>query len=99
MGQPAARIGDSTAHGTPLGPGPGSPDVLIGGRPAWRAGSDSHLCPLLNPGGAPHGSGTVAAGSTTVLINGSPAARMGDQLIESGPPNVIVAGEPTVLIG
>lgn len=36
MGKPAARIGDSTAHGTPLGGGIGSINVLIGGRPAWR---------------------------------------------------------------
>ena len=37
MGLPAARAGDITSHGTPLGPGPGSSTVLIGGRPAWRA--------------------------------------------------------------
>ena len=37
---PAARVGDTTSHGTPLGPGPGAPTVLIGGMPAWRAGSD-----------------------------------------------------------
>ena len=27
----AARGGDPTGHGTPLGPGPGCPTVLIGG--------------------------------------------------------------------
>ncbi len=99
MGLPAARVGDSTAHGTPLSPGPGSANVLIGGRPAWRAGGDFHACPLVNPVGAPHVGGTVAAGSATVLINGMPAARMGDQIVESGPPNPIVSGEVTVLIG
>ena len=31
MGQPAARVGDITSHGTPLAPGPGCPTVLIGG--------------------------------------------------------------------
>jgi uncharacterized Zn-binding protein involved in type VI secretion len=36
MGQPAARILDLTAHGSVLKPGPGSPNVLIGGLPAWR---------------------------------------------------------------
>jgi uncharacterized Zn-binding protein involved in type VI secretion len=36
MGQPAARLGDLTAHGTVLKPGLGSPTVLIGGKPAWR---------------------------------------------------------------
>lgn len=34
---PAARVSDTTGHGTPLGPGPGSPTVFIGGLPAWRA--------------------------------------------------------------
>ena len=32
---PAARIGYLTAHGSPLVPGPPSPNVLIGGQPAW----------------------------------------------------------------
>jgi uncharacterized Zn-binding protein involved in type VI secretion len=36
MGMPAARVGDMTAHGSPLGGAPGFPTVLIGGRPAWR---------------------------------------------------------------
>lgn len=34
---PAARVTDLTAHGMPLSPGPGSPNVLIGFLPAWRA--------------------------------------------------------------
>ncbi|MCK4341523.1 MAG: hypothetical protein KAY37_07370, partial [Phycisphaerae bacterium] len=34
----AARTTDMTSHGAPpLGPGPGSTDVLIGFLPAWRA--------------------------------------------------------------
>jgi len=33
----AARMADSTGHGTPLAPGPGCLTVLIGGFPAWRA--------------------------------------------------------------
>ena len=35
---PAARIADNVLHPLPpvLTPGPGSPDVLIGNRPAWR---------------------------------------------------------------
>ena len=39
MGQPAARVGDTVSHLAPpvLGPGPGSPNVKIGGQPAWRA--------------------------------------------------------------
>jgi uncharacterized Zn-binding protein involved in type VI secretion len=38
-------------------------------------------------------------GSSTVLIEGVPAARQGDTVVESGPPNTIVGGCPTVLIG
>lgn len=34
---PSARVGDLTAHGSPLTPGPGSLNVLIGAMPAWRA--------------------------------------------------------------
>jgi len=98
MGQPAARMGDQTSHGTPLSPGPGSTNVLIGGKPAWRVGVDFHTCPLVT-GVVPHVGGMVAVGSMTVLINGLPAARQGDQVVEAGPPNAIVLGEMTVLIG
>lgn len=94
---PAARVLDSTSHGTPLS-GAGSSNVLIGGKPAWRALADVHACPLSN-GPVPHVGGTVAVGSSTVLINNMPAARQGDTIVENGPPNTIVSGEPTVLIG
>lgn len=33
----AARTSDITTHGTPMSPGPGSPTVMIGFLPAWRA--------------------------------------------------------------
>ncbi len=95
---PAARVGDLTSHGTPLGPGPGSVNVLIGGMPAWRAAVDTHTCPLVT-GVVPHVGGVVALGSVTVLINNLPAARLGDTIVESGPPNTIAMGCPTVLIG
>ena len=95
---PAARVGDPTAHGTPLSPGPGSPNVLIGGMPAWRAGADFHTCPLVT-GVVPHVGGMVAVGSVTVLINSLPAARQGDMIMESAPPNTIIMGCPMVLIG
>ena len=94
----AARVGDVTSHGTPLSPGPGCPTVLIGNMPAWRATADMHVCPLVT-GVVPHVGGVVAIGSTTVFIGGLPAARQGDMIIESGPPNSIAMGEPTVLIG
>ncbi|MBU7005769.1 PAAR domain-containing protein [Phosphitispora fastidiosa] len=95
---PAARMGDVTSHGTPLSPGPGSVNVLIGGKPAWRATTDFHTCPLVS-GTVPHVGGMVTMGSTTVFINNFPAARQGDMITESGPPNSISLGEPTVIIG
>lgn len=94
----AARLGDPTAHGTPLGPGPGSPTVLIGGMPAWRTLTDMHACPLITVL-VPHVSGIVPMGSVTVLINSLPAARQGDLIVEAAPPNSIVMGCPTVEIG
>ena len=98
---PAARVGDQTSHGTPLAPGPGSTNVLIGGMPAWRATSDFHACPLATPGTPPipHVGGVVTMGSATVLIGGMPAARQGDVIAETGPPNAIAMGCPTVMIG
>jgi uncharacterized Zn-binding protein involved in type VI secretion len=98
MGQPAARIGDLTSHGTPLSPGPGSANVFIGGRPAWRALADVHACPLVD-GVKPHVGGVVLVGSTTVMIGGLPAVRQGDQVVEAGAPNAIALGSLTVMIG
>jgi uncharacterized Zn-binding protein involved in type VI secretion len=95
---PAARLGDSTSHGTPLAPGPGCLTVLIAGQPAWRVAGDFHACPLFN-GLQPHVGGVVVKGSTSVLIGGLPAARLGDQIVEAGGPNAIVQGAATVLIG
>lgn len=93
---PAARMGDPTSHGSPLTPGPGSMNVMIGGKPAWRAMMDFSACPVAPP---PHVGGTVMKGSTSVFINKMPAARMGDKVIEGGgPPNPIVTGCPTVMI-
>ena len=66
--------------------------------PAWRVGIDFHTCPLVTVL-VPHVGGTVAIGSMTVSINGLPAARQGDQVVEAGPPNAIAMGEMTVLIG
>ncbi len=164
MPTPAARLTDPVAHPLPpiLTGGPGSPNVFIGNRPAWRgvpsavaialqsakqasdaaihaaeaatlaaagtpglpaakaaeettkataaatmgsmissaaAMTDIHGCttPLPLP---PHGPGVVIDGSTTVLINGLPACRMGDTIIEAvGPPNKITGGHGSVLIG
>jgi len=99
MGKPAARLGDMTAHGGTIVAG--FPMVLIGGMPAARV-ADMHVCPMVTPAPAPvpHVGGPVLPpGSPTVLIGGMPAARMGDMAVCTGPPDIIVAGCPTVLIG
>ena len=96
---PAARMGDTTAHGGVITVG--YPTVLIGGQPAARMG-DMHTCPMTTPAGpvqVPHVGGPITMGSPTVLIGGQPAARMGDMATCTGPPDTIVMGYPTVIIG
>lgn len=96
---PAARISDP--HVCPmLTPGlppiphiggpilpPGVPTVLIGNLPAATVGNQ---CLCVGPPDA------IVKGSATVLIQGKPAARMGDTTAHGG---TIVMGCPTVLIG
>ena len=95
---PAARMGDTTAHGGSIVVG--FPTVLIGGQPAARLG-DMHVCPMVTPGvpPIPHVGGPITLGSATVLIGGQPAARVGDMATCTGPPDSIVAGCFTVIIG
>jgi uncharacterized Zn-binding protein involved in type VI secretion len=50
-------------------------------------------------GVVPHVGGPISLGSATVLIGGQPAARMGDLAVCTGPPDTIMNGCPTVLIG
>lgn len=145
MGKPAARLLDTVAHKPPgvLGPGPGSPNVIIGGKAAWRGlpagaslpepppepepeedqteeeagaaqqaaaeeamlaaggGADIHACAQIASPVTVDGPGFVTTGSATVMINGLPACRAGDTIIEilAPTPNVIEMGCPTVLIG
>jgi uncharacterized Zn-binding protein involved in type VI secretion len=63
------------------------------------AGADIHMCATLLPI-PPHGPGVVIDGSKTVLINNLPACRQGDTVLEAvGPPDKIMKGETTVIIG
>ena len=63
------------------------------------SGTDIHVCATPSPI-PPHGPGVVTTPSKTVMIANMPAARMGDTITEAiGPPNKIVIGCPTVIIG
>ncbi|HUZ76802.1 MAG TPA: PAAR domain-containing protein [Chloroflexota bacterium] len=86
-----------------------SSDVKIMGQPAAVLGSKGKNNPPhlpLAPGNfqkSPTNEGTIMKGSATVMINGKPAARMGDTALTCNDPvdlpsgSVIAAG--TVLIG
>src|SRR5687768_14753939 len=69
---------------------------------AARTG-DTQVCPLVDPGPTPHVSGPITEGEPSVLIEGRPAARVGDSAlctpvakeckIGSGSPTVIIGGQ------
>ena len=67
------------------------------GQPAARL-SDMHVCPMVT-GVVPHVGGPISAGFPTVFILSMPAARSTDMAFCVGPPDVIVKGSMTVLIG
>lgn len=94
---PAARMGDMTEHGGVIAKG--EMTVLMSNQPAARA-SDMHTCPKVEPGPVPHVGGPILPPcSTTVLINMMPAARVGDKATCVGPPDTIVKGDSTIMIG
>jgi len=66
--------------------------------PAAARITDMHTCPMLT-GQVPHVGGPILPpGEATVLIGGLPAAKVGDSLVCTGPPDSIVAGSGTVMI-
>jgi uncharacterized Zn-binding protein involved in type VI secretion len=65
-------------------------------KPAARVG-DMHSCPMVT-GVVPHVGGPIVQGSATVLIGGMPAAVVGNQVVCTGPPDVLALGSATVLI-
>jgi uncharacterized Zn-binding protein involved in type VI secretion len=66
--------------------------------PAARLG-DNHVCPLVTPAGPHVGGPVIPPGCPTVNIGGAPAARVGDMLTCTGPPDTIAMGSATVKIG
>ena len=91
-GAPAALAAEQTAKTAAL-------TAMSSTITSSAGGADIHTCstPLPIP---PHGPGVVIDGSAKVLINGLPACRMGDTIVEAlGPPNKVVMGCSTVQIG
>ena len=91
-GLPAAKLAEETTKATAAA---SMSSTIV----SSAGGADIHNCatPLPVP---PHGPGVVISGSPTVLINGLPASRLGDTIVEAlGPPNKILGGCATVLIG
>src|SRR5690242_3005055 len=71
------------------------------GMPAARI-TDMHTCPMVTPGlpPIPHvGGPVIGPGVLTVLIEKMPAAVMGDMATCVGPPDSIMKGSATVMIG
>jgi uncharacterized Zn-binding protein involved in type VI secretion len=71
----------------------------MAGPPASRI-TDMHVCPMVTPGvpPIPHVGGPVITGAPTVLTGKIPQARVTDQCVCVGPPDVIVQGSMTVLV-
>ena len=70
-------------------------------KPAARL-TDMHACPMVTPGlpSIPHvGGPVVGPGVPTVLICKLPAAVVGDSAACVGPPDAIIEGSLTVMIG
>ncbi|NNE65650.1 MAG: hypothetical protein HKN33_03715 [Pyrinomonadaceae bacterium] len=91
-GAPAAKAAEEAAKTAAL-------SAMSSAISSAAGGADIHTCttPLPVP---PHGPGVVIDGSATVMINNLPACRLGDSILEAiGPPNKIVKGEFTVIIG
>ncbi|MEY4903796.1 MAG: hypothetical protein RLZZ292_1611 [Bacteroidota bacterium] len=71
------------------------------GQPAARVG-DMHVCPMVTPAVVPipHVGGPIMPpGMPTVLIGGMPAATLTNMCVCVGPPDVIILGSFTVMIG
>jgi uncharacterized Zn-binding protein involved in type VI secretion len=89
----AVCVGDLTNHGGTI-VGPGSPTVLIAGKPAAIAG-DMHVC-VLPPNSHQPTVSPFPMGSARVLFGGRPALRTTDACVCGA---MAVVGQPTVMIG
>jgi uncharacterized Zn-binding protein involved in type VI secretion len=66
------------------------------GQPAARI-NDMHTCPMVT-GLVPHVGGPIIMGSPTVITVGMPQARVTDQAVCAGGPDVIAKGSATVMV-
>lgn len=93
----ATRIGDAdVAHCSGMTRAQGSGNVFVNGIP-WSRQGDVNTGHLLPGSPCPSHSAPIAAGSSTVKINGQGAGRVGDGLsgctsVAAGSPNVFAGG-------
>ena len=89
----ATRIGDNDVpHCSGMTRAEGSPNVFVNGIP-WSRQGDNNTPHLLPPAPCPSHAAPIAIGSTTVIVNGKGAGRVGDSIsgctsVAEGSPNV-----------
>ena len=95
MSNKAATIGDIGTDHDGFPPTPiitGSQDIIIDYKPAARVGDA--LAPHAKPKSSPHAR-TITTGSSTVFLNGKPAALTGSEVSCGG----VIIGGSSVIIG
>lgn len=91
---PCSRLADQTATGDTI-TGPGSPTVLVGGKPVSNMG-DAIAGPACT--------GAITMGSPTVLATSRPVSRVTSTVTGVNPASgvpvatTVAVGEPTVLV-
>lgn len=88
MGEPLARLGDTSSHGGIIITS--ASKTFVNGIPVARKG-DLHSCPIKG-----HGVTPITGGSDSVFVEGSAAARVGDSI---GCGAVITSGSPNATSG
>ena len=89
----ATRIVDNDVpHCSGMTRAEGSPNVFVNGIP-WSRQGDNNTPHLLPPAPCPSHAAPIAIGSTTVIVNGKGAGRVGDSIsgctsVAEGSPNV-----------
>ena len=85
--RPAARITDPVVHPAPpvLTPGPGSPNVIIGGLPAWRGVTAAAAAALQSARSTSDAAITAAEAATVAAAGtpGAPAAKAAEETVKA----------------